>query len=281
MIGLVITIFAALLIIGGVILIAAADDGKAFGVIPALLGVAILAFTCTTVVPARTVGVKVAFGKPVGVVESGLHVKAPWTSVEKLDLAVQNTIYNGDNSIDARLANSAKARVDASIQWQLKPEGAEATFLDYRTFESIQSNLVDRNFRAALNEVMANFDPLATAKDDDSDQLAELANEVRDRVAAKIGKQVDVRSVTIPIVNFDDPTQNRINELQSEFARTRIAQQKQETAKAESEANRQLDASLNANVLTSKCLDIVAESGQSPLGCFGGSAAPVVDVAKK
>lgn len=241
----------------------------------------ILAFFVTTVVPARTVGINIAFGKPVGTLNNGLHFIAPWSSVEKLDLAVQNDVYNSDRAIDVRLANSAKARVDASIQWQLKPEGAEQTYLDYRSFESIQSNLVDRNFRAALNEVLIDYDPLAVVRDGDStdQKLAQLAKDTAAKMQEKVGNQIDVRSVTLPIVNFDDATQARIDELQTEFARTRIAEQKKNTSRAEAQANRELTESINPNVLTDKCLNIVRETKQSPLGCFPGSTAtPVTSV---
>lgn len=75
----------------------------------------------------------------------------------------------------------------------------------------------------------------------------------------------------MPIINFDEPTQNRINELQAETAKTRVAQQRKQTSEAEAEANKILERSLTPETLTSKCLDIVAESGQSPIGCFPNS----------
>lgn len=80
---------------------------------------------------------------------------------------------------------------------------------------------------------------------------------------------------TIPIINFDKSTQSRIDELQQETARTRIAEHKKETSKAESDANKILEKSLNEETLISKCLDIVAKSGQSPIGCFPGNGGTV------
>lgn len=221
------------------------------------------------IVQPRTVGVKVALGKPSGVVGHGFHVKAPWEKVEKLDGAVQNDIYSGDRAIPVRLGNNGKATVDASIQWQLKTDDAVEVFLDYRTFDGIRSNLVDRNFRAALNETMATYDPLDYANEAEGGQdLAALAEDVKKRMQERVGTQIEVRSVTLPIINFDDATQGRINELQAESARTRVAEQRKETSAAEAEANKVLEESITPETLTSKCLDIVAESGQSPIGCF-------------
>ena len=240
--------------------------GAAGGLLATLIVTAIFSFV---IVQPRTVGVVVAFGKPVDVVGNGFHVKAPWEKVEKLDGAVQNDIYNGDSAIAVRLGNNGKATVDASIQWQLKTDEAMEVFLDYRTFEGIQSNLVDRNFKAALNEVMATYDPLNYADEAEGGQdLAALSQAVQEEMQERVGNQIEVRSVTLPLVNFDEATQARVNELQAESAKTRVAEQKKQTSTAEAEANEILEQSITEETLTSKCLDIVAENGQSPIGCF-------------
>lgn len=237
-----------------------------------VVSVIIIALMSVTIVQPRTVGVKVALGKPTSVVSNGLHLKWPWEKVEKLDGSVQNDVYSGESGIPVRLGNNGRATVDASIQWQLKTDDAMDVFLDYRTFEGIQSNLVDRNFRAALNEVMATYDPLTYSEPSQGGQdLEGLAKAVQDKMQGKVKTQIDIRSVTLPIINFDDPTQNRINELQAETAKTRIAEQRKQTSTAEAEANKILEQSLTPETLTSKCLDIVAESGQSPIGCFPNS----------
>jgi len=241
-----------------------------FGVF--IVSLVVLAFMCVTIVQPRTVGVKVALGKPTSVVSNGFHLKWPWESVEKLDGSVQNDVYSADSGIPVRLGNNGRANVDASIQWQLKTDDAMDVFLDYRTFEGIQSNLVDRNFRAALNEVMASYDPLAYTEPSKGGQdLEGLAKSVQEKMQAKVKTQIEIRSVTLPIINFDEPTQNRINELQSEAAKTRVAEQRKQTSTAEAEANKILERSLTQETLTSKCLDIVAESNQSPIGCFPNS----------
>lgn len=275
----IVAICAFLVAIAGFIVLKSLDEkGKAGGVIAIslIVGVALLAVSSLTIVAPRTVGVTVAFGKPVNVLSNGIHFKAPWASVEKLDGAVQNDVYSGAGSVDVRLGNNSKATADASIQWQLDTDKTMAVFLDYRTFENIQQNLVDRNFRAAMNEVMADYNPLDSieAAQGGSD-LGGLSTKVLEKMQDRVGDQINVKSVTIPIINFDKSTQSRIDELQQETARTRIAEQKKETSKAESDANKILEKSLNDRTLTSKCLDIVAKSGQSPIGCFPGNGGTV------
>ena len=278
-------LIGALLIIGLLVLAGSkltdrSDEkrvAKGVGAALLALGVIIGAVGSTTIVQPRTVGVKVALGKPTGVVGNGFHAKAPWEKVEKLDGSVQNDVYAGDSSISVRLGNNSLATVDASIQWQLKTDEAMQVFLDYKTFEGIQSNLVDRNFRTALNEAFAGYDPLNYSSPEEGGKaLSELSAKVQKNMEAKVGKQIEVRSVSLPLIAFDEATQKRIDDLQSESAKTRVANQKKETSKAEAEANETLEKSVTDKTLTSKCLDIVAESGQSPIGCFpGNSASPV------
>mgnify|MGYP001757866225 FL=1 len=143
LIFLIIFVLIALLLPAGLYLIAHGKKTKreTFIGLPATIigSIAAILILCMslTVVPARTVGINLSFGKPVGTFSNGIHLKTPWSTVERLDLAVQNNIYNGQGSVPVRLANSAKANVDASIQWRLKSDGAEQTYLDYRSFESL------------------------------------------------------------------------------------------------------------------------------------------------
>lgn len=239
--------------------------------------VAIFAFMCVTIVPPQTIGIPVTFGKPAAAVGNGLEVRAPWTKIVKMDASIQNDIYDGDRQVAVRLGNNAQAGVNASIQWRMKQENAQQLFLDYREFENIRSNLVNRNFVSAMNEVFSEFDPLTSVKENENNggagtDLGVFAEEVAAKMEERVGEDIEIISVTIPIVNFDDSTQAKIDELQAEIARTRVAEQKKSTAQAEKEANEVLEQSISDNLLTSKCLDIVEKSGQSPLGCFPNSA---------
>lgn len=240
--------------------------------------VGIFAFMCVTIVPPQTIGIPVTFGKPAAAVGNGLEVRAPWTKIVKMDASIQNDIYDGENQVAVRLGNNAKAGVNASIQWRMKQENAQQLFLDYREFDNIRANLVNRNFVSAMNEVFSEFDPLAAVKEAENSEngavtdLGAFAEDVSAKMEERVGEDIEIISVTIPIVNFDESTQAKIDELQAEIARTRVAEQKKNTSQAEKEANEVLEQSISDNLLTSKCLDIVEKSGQSPLGCFPGSA---------
>ena len=119
----------------------------------------------------------------------------------------------------------------------------------------------------------------ATAPKVSNDQVADA---VKARLVARIGDRIDIESVIIPKVDYDDATQQRINQLQQEIGNTRIAQQREQTAAAEAKAkaNQMIanSVSKDPNVLVSKCLDQqreMIEKGQpipvGGLGCWPSS----------
>ncbi len=79
----------------------------------------------------------------------------------------------------------------------------------------------------------------------------------------------------VPLVNYDQATQDRINALNVEKANTRVAEQRAKTAEAEAKANeiRAASVSNDPNVLVSKCLDAAREAHISPLGCWPNTTA--------
>ena len=179
-----------------------------------------------------------------------------------------------------RLANQSEARADASIQWQLREEDAEQMYLDYREFERIQHDLVDREFRASVNAVLATYNPLdAEAVATGGIDLNGFADSIKQDMQERMGGAVDVRSVALPIINYDEQTQRKIDQLQSEVANTRTAEQSKNTAREIAEANEILRKSLTPEVLTQRCIEAAENVGAAPVGCISGAGAtPLVDM---
>lgn len=244
------------------------------------LAVFVLILGSTTIVSARNIGVVTTFGRPSGTLGNGLHMKAPWQSVTEMDGTIQIDNHTGDNATTVRLGNNSTAFVDNSVRWRIQPGAADELFLDYRQFENVRDNLVTRELRAALNEVFADFDPLAPENVGGANVQA-LGDKVADKLRSKVGSQIEILNVIVPLVNYDQATQDRINALNVEKANTRIAEQRAKTAEAEARANEILAGSVsdNPNVLVSKCLDAAREAAISPLGCWPNtSAVPTVPV---
>lgn len=247
-----------------------------------IIGGAITVFTSAVVVPTREIGIVTTFGKPNGELSNGLHWTAPWQSVTNMDGAIQLEKFDGDHAMTVRLGNNSTANANVTIQWRLNPADAPELFLDYRTFDNIRDNLVNKELSVALNTEFAKFDPLAPGAADGA-PLVTISGDVQGDVQRAVGKRVEIQKVFVPLVAFDGNTQDRINALNIEKANTRVAEQRESTAAADARANGVLSASVSndPNVLVSKCLDAAAKAQTSPIGCWPGSAQaglPVVTI---
>lgn len=256
-----------------------------------------LLFASLTIVGTHDIGVLTTFGRPDGALSNGLHFKAPWQNVTKLDGRIQTDTYasngyNGsdqqgaiDGCVNVRIARQATACVNVTIRWQLDQKGVDYLFKNFKTNDNIRDNLLHRDLQTAVNVAFSRYDPLGLDKNGMSTQpsTGELAQQVQTSLDQQVGEWLQIQKVFIPIFNFDPDTQKRLNQLQLQVAQTRIAQQAEQTATAQAAANRALRESVSndPNVLVSKCLDILAESVQKgmalPAGfsCFGSTGTAV------
>ena len=155
-------------------------------------------------------------------------------------------------------------------------------YLDYREFERIHTDLVDREFRASVNAVLARYNPLdAEAIAEGGIDLSAFADDIKKDMQKRMGKSVEVRSVALPIINYDQDTQRKIDQLQTEVANTRAAEQSKNTAREIAKANEILRRSLSDEVLSQRCIEAAEKVGAAPVGCIKGSnATPLVDMRK-
>jgi regulator of protease activity HflC (stomatin/prohibitin superfamily) len=244
------------------------------GVVAGGLAILVLILGSTTIVSTRNIGVVTTFGRPGATLSNGLHVKAPWQSVTEMNGTIQIDNHTGEAATTVRLGNNSTANVDNSVRWRIQPAAADELFLDYREFDNVRDNLVTRELKAALNEVFSDFDPLAPENSDGANVQA-LGDQVAEKLRKKVGGQIEIINVIVPLVNYDQATQDRINALNVEKANTRVAEQRAKTAAAEAKANEILAASVtnDPNVLVSKCLDAAREAHISPLGCWPNTTA--------
>lgn len=239
-----------------------------------LAGLALLSLVTSTVtvVSTRNVGIVTTFGRPNGELSNGLHVVAPWQDVTEMDGAIQLQKFENDKAMEVRLGNNSTAKANVTIQWRLDPKSAPSLFLDYRTFHNIEENLVDKELGVAMNSVFATFDPLARGASDGA-PLVPLSEWVQHKVQAAVGNRVEVQKVFVPLVAYDQQTQDRINALNVEKANTRVAEQAKQTAKAQAEANEILSQSVShdPNVIVNNCVAATIAKGISPFGCWPGT----------
>jgi regulator of protease activity HflC (stomatin/prohibitin superfamily) len=278
----------------------------------ALVVLALVAVTSSLVtkVGTKDVGVVTAFGRPTGRdLPNGLHLKKPWEKVTTLDAAIQPDEFTGDDCIEVRIADSSTACASLTIRWHIAETEASTLFQNYRSNdvnETIRHSLVVTQMKAAVNDVLGQFNPLANVNaaanaGQDNTQISatpdldafsrQIEDQMNQRLAAMNGgrAQILIDSVTMSFLRLADSTQAKINAYQAEVGNTRIAEQQEKTAAAQAQANRALAASVSKdpNVLVSKCLDTLEEmvkAGQSvPAGftCWPGGGSNLVLPAAK
>jgi Membrane protease subunits, stomatin/prohibitin homologs len=240
-----------------------------------------LVFACTSIVGTRKVGVVTQWSRPTGeTLNNGLHFVLPWTAVHEMDAAIQNDVYKGDTRIQVRLCNSSTAFADANVRWQMKQDAADELFVQYKDFDNVRSNLVERNLRTALNEAFTScFDPLSsdTAKND----LPGTVVKAKEKLQALAGNQVEILDVSVPIIDYDDQTEQRINAINQSRADTTKAEQETKTAEQKRKAAEILSGQPvpDLKIAIAACVNKMAETGQS-LNCFpiGSSVLPTLSV---
>lgn len=253
---------------------------RAVPVFAGLLGLVFIILSCTTMVEAKQVGVLTTFGKPSDqTLSSGLHFKAPWQKVTEIDATIQTDEYHGDSCITVVLADKNTACISATNRWAVSKDNANSVYADFRSDDptkSLRNAVVSTQFKAAVNDVFGSFD---ATKDGAADTDA-LAKKVTDKLLTKTDDLVTIESVTISFIKPSETLQDKIEALQAQEEKTRIATEAKATATQEAAANRILSDSISddPNVLVSKCLDLLAEGYDAPAGftCWPGSSGAVV-----
>jgi hypothetical protein len=174
--------------------------------------------SCVATVSTKNLGVLTTFGHPDGYLQNGFHLKRPWQKVNEINDAIQTDTYADKDCISVRIARQSTACVNVSIRWQIKGEGVDYLFRNYKSNDHITDNLVLRDLQTALNEAFVGYDPLgiddrglSTNKPLSAADGPSLAADILKHMQTNIGTWIDVYSVNIPIMTFDprDPGQDQ------------------------------------------------------------------------
>lgn len=250
-----------------------------------------LFFSCFRTVGTKEIGIPLTFGK-VGTTHygPGVHLTAPWTLIREMDGAIQTDDHLDKACFNVRIANQQTGCAEVSLQWRINPAYVDYDYKNYRSFDHLKTQLVDRKLFSAVNDTLASYNPLNTiAATTKKNPLPSYQNAIfrlmRQKVKDVNGRPlIEILNVQLPIVHFDAETQSRVNQLQQQVALTKIATQEKETNKAKAAANAALATkSLSEVVLVSRCLDdlesMVKSSQPVPAGfsCWpGGSGIGII-----
>lgn len=295
------TILLAVLIVVVIGAIAMLVVGPASSRLPALgtaviggiLTVVLAFFLCTTIVSTRNIGIVTTFGKPVGELNNGFHIVAPWQSVTEMDGSIQLQQFTGNSyddhqdAIQCRLGNNSTAYINVNVNWRIETTAAQQLFLDYRNFDTIRNNLVDKQLQVATCHVFSQFNPQATvdtaatpARDGTNAvptqaaqgaDLPKLANEIKAELQKAVGDRIAILQTFLPGIYYDGKTQDRINDFNQKFQETRNAEQDVKTAEqqrlaAQQRANRPVP---NLTIAIFDCVNQAAADHRDASGCWG------------
>lgn len=227
----------------------------------AIVALVVAALVCTFVqVPTKSFGVQTSFNEPTGkVFGAGLTAKAPWTQIHSMDAAKQPDEFKGEDCINVRMARQAKACVDIVVTWRLHQPDAATAYQDYKDIDKVRRVLVVNNMQSALGSAFSAYDPLVDigegAELDEEAYFADFVPVITAELEKLAGPEIEVISITHPFPNFHPTTQDKIDELQAEVARTGVAEQSKLTAIAQAAAAKELE-DLDVKALVNRCLDI-------------------------
>jgi hypothetical protein len=264
----------------------------------ALGGCTVLLFTlsCFTRVGTNQIGIMNSFGRPVDALSNGVHPKSPWETKVEFDASRQFLRFqergNGKEThsekvfpaFKVRIANNAGAEVWGVVTWQMRADTPEEKlqavqlYRQYRTFERLNDNYVAQSTQAVLLATFADVNPLVPDK---NPSFAELSVTTERHLRELVGAQLDVISVQLTFVDYDDKTDDAIKSVQAQIAKTAEETQRQKTNEAAARAAAALGSTAQGPppseaVLINKCLDIAQALGKEPGYCFIRGATPII-----
>lgn len=251
-----------------------------------LLGLICLIMSSFDIVGTRNVGIVTQFGRPVAERPNGIAWHAPWQKVTDMDAAIQlqsfegNTYDDPGNAVKVRLGNNSSAFVESNLNWRIREDAAGKMFQDYRTFENIRQNLVDRQLQVALSKHFATFNPQQQTQGADLPGIAAL---VKHDLQDAVGSEIEIIDVRVPGIFYDKDTQQRIDQFNQEAQNTRNAEQRVKTAEQERIAaeQRAAQAPPDLRIAVFNCLNSQVAAGRDPAGCWSNiGGTPLIQLPK-
>ena len=98
---------------------------------------------------------------------------------------------------------TTSAFVESNLNWRIKEDAAGKMFQDYRTFDNIRQNLVDKQLQVALTKEFATFNPQQQTQGAD---LPGIAGMVKHDLQNAVGTEIEILlDVRIPGIFYDSP----------------------------------------------------------------------------
>ena len=228
------------------------------------------------------IGVTTSFGRVISYVGPGPHWIAPWENMSLMDESVQQT----NDQLIVRVAGQQTAIADVKLRWQLIPGATDALFKQYKgNTKNVETALVIPELNVAMNSVYDGYDPIlplstgAKPGTPDNPSTQQLSDAVKAALIAKVGTQVQVKTLIVQPLRYDQTVENRINSVLAQTAKTDVAKQSVITAQNQAAANKVLQQNVTPLTLVQQCMTAIADGQLTPpagFSCWPGSGSGVV-----
>ena len=159
------------------------------------------------------------------------------------------------------------------LQTQVEEAAIPQLFANYSSYGSdltqdIDRYVVKRTLTTVLNRTLGDYNPVqdvsSTLANNTGSQFSQFDTQLVSSLRAALAGQVRVIDVNLQYVHYDTATQNRINQISTQYADTQVAVQQEKTNLAISAANAALakDNTLTPQVLANECYNNYSASGQ-------------------
>lgn len=252
--------------------------GAVFGIgaVAGLLALVVLFISMFTTVSSNSVGIETEFGKPVGTLDPGPHLLAPWASVEEFSTRIQVTDrlagpqgdVPGADCVQVNLKGGQQGCADITVQYQINAKDAVELWRRYGDFTTVRDRLLRSATDNAAKVVYGNY----AAMDAINGENAPTFNKL---MTVELQKQLSTSGVTIVAVfhrhlNLPANVQAQIDQIINAQTQTQVANENLARNQAQSKANDALTQSLNPQVIAQHCLDIV-EQTRVAMPCVPGA----------
>jgi regulator of protease activity HflC (stomatin/prohibitin superfamily) len=212
---------------------------------------------------------------------SGLHVKAPWSTVKTFSVRNQQVVFAGDRAETDYTGGSAlgpditvhdldgvTSRIDIAVRYSIRPDQVTTIYRQFRDETSFVSQFVTQDIRSTVRDAPNSFSTLdlitkrATVNTAIQDQL-----EQRWQGTGVTVDSVSLQQITPPksVTDAYAAAQNAQIKVSTEKnllqAAQVSAQQQVVEAEAKAKANDTLNRSLTTNVLKQNSIDTLAKLG--------------------
>ena len=218
------------------------EDFRPFGVISLIVAVVLVLISCFASVPTGYTGIKTSFGRVENeTIEAGLHFKAPWQKIVKMNNQEQRYQY----TFDAFSSDIQQVTVVGSLNYNIDKTVAMTLYREVGTnyVNTLVAPRIFENTKAVFSRYEA--ENLVAKRDVLSDEILKMM--VEDMKSYGI----NVLSISIEDIDFTDAFTDAVEAKQVATQNKLKAQTEQEQATMEAKAaaeRKQIDASAQAEV---------------------------------